>query len=212
MCRATLAKYGKPFVDVRPQQVRSTDYRTVDVVYRIVDGRPLYVERIEIRGNTTTRDNVIRREIEIGEGDAFNRASVDAAEARLKKLGYFKTVKFMKKAGSSPDRVILDVEVEEQNTGNFWISGGYGDQDGWIGEVNVSDSNLLGRGEIGKVSLSYGQYSRGFDASFTEPYIFGRRVSLGVDLFGKQTDSSSFQSYSSLIYGGSLTIGTPITR
>jgi outer membrane protein insertion porin family len=206
-----LARSGKPFADVRPQLVRSVDRRTVDVVYRIVDGRPLYVERIEIHGNTTTRDNVIRREIEIGEGDAFNRASVEAAEARLKKLGYFKTVKFVKKTGSSPDRVILDVEVEEQNTGNFSISGGYGDQDGWIGEVNVGDSNLLGRGEVGKVSLSYGQYSRGFDVGFTEPYTFGQRVSLGVDLFGKQTDSSSFQSYSSLIYGGSLTIGTPIT-
>ncbi len=206
-----LAKYGKPFADVRPELVRSADRRTVDVVYRVTQALPLYVERIEIHGNTTTRDNVIRREIEIGEGDPYNRALVETAETRLKKLGYFKTVKFTKKPGSSPDRVILDVAVEEQNTGNFWISGGYGDQDGWIGEVNVSDTNLLGRGEVGKVSVSYGQYSRGFDVGFTEPYIFGQRVSLGVDLFGKQTNSSSFQSYSSLVYGGSLTIGTPIS-
>ena len=206
-----LAKYGKPFADVRPELVRSADRKTVDVLYRVVQAPSLYVERIEIHGNTTTHDNVIRREIEIGEGDPYNRALVETAEARLKKLGYFKTVKFTKKPGSSPDRIILDVDVEEQNTGNFWVSGGYGDQDGWIGEVNVSDTNLLGRGEVGKVSVSYGQYSKGFDVGFTEPYIFGQRVSLGVDLFGKQTDSSSFQSYSSLVYGGSLTIGTPIS-
>src|SRR5579871_3048478 len=206
-----LAKHGKPFADVKPELVRSVERRTVDVVYRVAQSQPLYVERIEIHGNTTTRDNVIRREIEIAEGDPYNRSQVETAEARLKKLGYFKTVKVEKKTGSSPDRVILNVEVEEQNTGNFWISGGYGDQDGWIGEVNVSDNNLLGRGETGKVSVSYGQYSKGFDIGFTEPYILGQHVSLGVDLFGKQTDSSSYQSYSSLIYGGSLTIGTPIS-
>ena len=206
-----LAKNGKPFADVRPELNRSADRRTVDVIYRVTAAPPLYVERIEIHGNTTTRDNVIRREIEIGEGDPYNRAEVETAEARLKKLGYFKTVKFTKKPGSSQDRVILAVDVEEQDTGNFWISGGYGDQDGWIGEVTVSDKNLLGRGEVGKVSVSYGQYSKSFDVGFTEPYILGQRVSLGVDLFGKQVDSSSFQSYSSLIYGGSLTIGTPIS-
>ena len=206
-----LARYGKPFADVKPELVRSADRRAVDVIYRVSKALPLYVERIEIHGNTTTRDNVIRREIEIGEGDPYNRAQVETAETRLKKLGYFKTVKFTRKQGSSPDRVVIDVVVEEQNTGNFWISGGYGDQDGWMGEITVSDKNLLGRGEIGKVSVSYGQYSKGFDVGFTEPYIFGQRVSLGVDLFGKQTDSSSFQSYSSLVYGGSLTIGTPIS-
>ncbi len=206
-----LAKYGKSFADVRPELTRSADRKIIDVVYRVTQALPLYVERIEIHGNTTTRDNVIRREIEIGEGDPYSRALVETAEARLKKLGYFKTVKFTKKPGSSPDCVVLDVAVEEQNTGNFWISGGYGDQDGWIGEVNVTDTNLLGRGEVGKVSVSYGQYSKGFDVGLTEPYIFGQRVSLGVALFGKQTDSSSFQSYSSLVYGGSLTIGTPIS-
>jgi outer membrane protein insertion porin family len=206
-----LARSGKPFADVRPQLNRAADRRTVDVIYRVTAAPPLYVERIEIHGNTTTRDNVIRREIEIGEGDAYNRAQVEMAEARLKKLGYFKTVKFTRKPGSSRDRVILTVEVEEQNTGNFWISGGYGDQDGWIGEVSVSDKNLLGGGEVGKVAVSYGQYSKSFDVGFTEPYILGHRVSLGVDLFGKQVDSSSYQSYSSLVYGGSLTVGTPIS-
>jgi outer membrane protein insertion porin family len=206
-----IAKQGKPFVDVRPQLMQSTDGHVIDVVYRVEQGAPLYVERIEIHGNTTTRDNVIRREIEIGEGDAYNRALIDAAEARLTKLGYFKTVKLTKKPGSSPDRIVLDVAIEEQNTGNFSVSGGYSDRDGWLGEVSISDRNMFGRGEIGKLSVSYGQYSKGFDVGFTEPYIFGQRVSLGVDLFGKQTDSSSYQSYSNTVYGASVTVGTPIS-
>ena len=206
-----LAKAGKPFVDVKPELQRSQDRRTIDVAFKVERAPPLYIERIEIHGNTTTRDNVIRREIEIGEGDPYNRAFIEAAEARLKKLGYFKSVKFSKKPGSASDRVIVDLAVEEQDTGNFSISGGYGDQDGWLAEVNIGDRNMFGRGEIGKLSVSYGQYSKGFDVGFTEPYIFGQRVSLGVDLFGKQTDSSSYQSYSNTVYGGSLTVGTPIT-
>jgi outer membrane protein insertion porin family len=206
-----IAKQGKPFVDVQPRLQRSPDSHVIDVVYKVEQGAPLYVERIEIHGNTTTRDNVIRREIEIGEGDAYNRALVETAEARLKKFGYFKTVKLTRKSGSAPDRVVLDVAVEEQNTGNFSVSGGHSDQDGWLGEVSISNSNMFGRGEIGKLSISYGQYSKGFDVGFTEPYILGQRVSLGLDLFGKQTDSSSYQSYNNTVYGASATVGTPIS-
>jgi outer membrane protein insertion porin family len=205
------ASHGRPFVDVTPELQRSADGGTIGITYRIEPAPPLYVERIEIHGNTTTQDVVIRREIELGEGDAYNRALAERSEARLKKLGYFKSVKLSKQPGSAPDRVVLDVAVEEQDTGNFWVSGGHSDQDGWLAEVSVSDRNLFGRGENGKISVTYGQYSKGFDIAFGEPYLFGQRVSLGLDAFAKQTDSSSYQSYNSMVYGASATFGTPIS-
>jgi len=206
-----LARRGRPFDAAKPQATRHAATRTIDLVYRIEQGAPRYVERVEILGNAKTHDNVIRREIEIGEGDAYNSALVKRSEAHLKKLGIFKSVKFSTKPGSSPDRVVLDVDVEEQQTGTFSVAGGYSDTDGWLAQVGVNDSNFLGRGELAKVSVSYGQYSKGFDLAFTEPYILGQHVSLGLDLFAKQTDSSSYQSYSSTIYGASTTVGTPLT-
>jgi outer membrane protein insertion porin family len=206
-----LAARGQPFGAAQPQATRHVDTHTVDLVYRIEQGPRIYVERVEIHGNAKTRDNVIRREIGIGEGDAYNSALVKRSEAHLKKLGYFKSVKFSTKPGSAPDRVVLDIDVQEQQTGAFSIAGGYSDTDGWLAQVGVSDSNFLGRGELAKVSVSYGQYSKGFDLGFTEPYILGQPVSVGIDLFAKQTGSSDYQSYSSTIYGASLTVGTPLT-
>lgn len=202
---------GRPFATPRLQEERVEDERLVNLVYRIEQGAPAYVERIEIHGNGKTRDNVIRREIEIGEGDAYNQALIDASETRLKKLGYFKSVKFSKAAGSAPDRVVLNVAVEEQKTAEFSVSGGYSNVDGWLGEVSASDSNLFGSGQHGKVSVSFGEYTKGFDVAFTEPYILGQRISLGTDIFAKQTSASDYHSYSSTTYGSSLTVGTPLT-
>ena len=148
---------------------------------------------------------------QLAEGDAYNRALIDVSEKRLKKLGYFKSVKLTHAPGSTPDRVVLNVAVEEQSTGNFTIGAGYSDTGGWTADVGVSDSNLLGNGELGKVSVSVGQYTKGVDVAFTEPYLFGQRVSLGTDLFAKQTTSSDYQSYSSTRYGSSITVGTPLS-
>src|SRR5262249_23995927 len=118
-----LARGGEPFASVVPRIARHGGRRLVDVSYRIEQGKRVYIERIQIHGNSKTRDEVIRREFDVGEGDAYNRALVDRGERRLKALGYFKSVKIAA-APSAPDRVVLDVTVEEQQTGNFWISGG----------------------------------------------------------------------------------------
>lgn len=205
-----LAKRGRPFVDATLKLDRSAGNNRINLVYKVAPARPLYVERIEISGNTRTREDVIRREFALSEGDAYNRALAKTSEARLKRLGIFKTVKLSTRAGSAPDRTIVQIAVEDQNTGNVFISGGYSDVDGWLAEISVSDNNLLGSGVSGKVTLSYGQYSKGFDIAFTQPYLFGQHISLGTNLFAKQTDSSSYQSYNSLIYGAGLTLGTPI--
>ena len=136
---------------------------------------------------------MIRREFDIAEGDAYNRALVNRAERRLKNLTYFKTVKITNEPGSAPDRVILNVDVEEQSTGEFSVSGGYSTADGFLGEVSVAERNLLGRGLYGKASVQYGQYTQGFQLSFVDPYFLGYRVALGLDVFAKQQKPTNYR-------------------
>jgi outer membrane protein insertion porin family len=205
-----LAKSGQPFATVLPRSERLPERGLINLVYAIEDGKRLYVERIDIHGNTRTRDDVIRREFDFGEGDAYNRALTDRAERRLKGLGYFKSVKINAQPGSAADRVVLDVAVEEDKTGTFSIMGGYSSADGPQATISVGDKNFLGAGDIAKASLTYGEYAKGFDLSFTDPYALGPRLSLGVDLFGKETFASPYQSYDSTFYGAKVSIGTPL--
>jgi outer membrane protein insertion porin family len=207
-----LAKLGYPFAHVVPRTTRDPTARRIDVALEIDQGARSYVERIDIHGNNRTRGYVIRREFDIAEGDAYNKGLIDRAERRLKNLNYFKTVKITAKPGSVPDRVILDVEVAERETGDFNVAGGYSTVDGFLAEVKLGDSNFMGTGVAAKSVISYGQYSRGIDLSATEPYFLGSRVSAGVDLFAKQTDSNSYQSYGSETYGAMMLIGTPLTE
>ena len=206
-----LARRGEPFASVVPRIERHADRRIVDVSYRIEQGKRVYIERIQIHGNTKTRDEVIRREFDVGEGDAYNRALVDRGERHLKALGYFNSVKIAAAPGSAPDRVVLDVAVEEKQTGNFWISGGYSTSDGFLASVTISDTNFLGTGDIAKTTLTYGQYARGFDLAFTDPWFLGQRLSVGGELFGRQTFANSNQAFNTSLYGAKLSAGTPIT-
>ena len=140
------SRRGFAFAVVKPRGDRNFESHTVSIVFGIDEGPRTYIERINVRGNTRTRDYVIRREFDISEGDAYNRALVDRAERRLKNLDFFKSVKITTEPGSSSDRVILNVELEEKSTGDFSVSGGYSTTDGPLAEVSVSERNLLGRG------------------------------------------------------------------
>jgi outer membrane protein insertion porin family len=207
-----VARRGYPFAAVRPRGERNVANRTVDVTFVVEEGPRTYIERINIKGNTRTRDYVIRREFDIVEGDPYNRALVDRAERRIKNLGYFKTVKITNEPGSAPDRIIVNCEVEEQSTGEFSFAGGYSTSDGIIGEVSLGERNLMGTGKLAKVSLQYGQRARGFDLSFVEPYFLEQRLAFGWDVFFKQTTSSQYLSYLSKTIGGDLKLGIPITE
>jgi len=207
-----LAKLGFPFAQVLPRPTHNADARRIDVAFTIDQGPRTYVERIDIHGNMRTRGYVIRREFDIAEGDAYNKALIDRAERRLKNLNYFKTVKISTKPGSVSDRVVLDVEVAEQSTGEFTISGGYSTTDGLLAEVKVGDRNFLGTGKTLSASATYGQYARGIDLSASEPYFLGSRVSAGIELYGKQNVTSPYQSYGSDVYGATLQFGTPLTE
>jgi outer membrane protein insertion porin family len=207
-----LAKLGYPFAQAVPRTTRDADARRIDVAFVIEQGPRTYIERIEIHGNTRTRDYVIRREFDIAEGDAYNKTLIDRAERRLKNLNYFKTVKITRLPGSVPDHIVLDVEVAEQSTGDFSISGGYSTTDGLLAEVKVGDRNFLGGGKAINASVTYGQYARGFDLSASEPYFLGTRVSAGIELYGRQNVASPYQSYGSDIYGATMQFGTPLTE
>jgi outer membrane protein insertion porin family len=207
-----VAKRGYPFAAARPKGDRFPDQRLVNVLFVIEEGPHVYIERINLRGNTRTRDYVIRREFDVVEGDPYNRALVDRAERRLKGLGYFKTVKITTEPGSAPDRIIINVDLEEQSTGEFSIAGGYSTSDGAIAEVSVGERNLLGTGRVAKASVQYGQRSRGFDLSFIEPYILDTRLALGFDVFAKQQTSSQYTTYLTRTIGGDVKTGIPITE
>ncbi|HXX09049.1 MAG TPA: outer membrane protein assembly factor BamA [Pseudolabrys sp.] len=206
-----LAGRSEPFATVKPEIERVAERKEINVAYRLEQGPRIYVERIEIHGNKKTKENVIRREIGLDEGAPYNRALVESSERRLKKLGFFKSVKFSQRKGSTPDRTVVDVTVEEQETGQFSIAGGYSDTDGWVANVSLGDSNFFGRGEAAKISVDYGQYVRGFNIGFIEPYLFGQKVALGLDLFARQTEANSNQSYSSTFYGGKIGFTAPLT-
>lgn len=201
------SRRGYAFAVVRPRGERNFEQHTVSITYAIDEGPRTYIERIDVRGNTRTRDYVIRREFDISEGDAYNRALVDRAERRLKNLDFFKSVKITTEPGSSSDRVIVVVALEEKSTGDFSISGGYSTTDGALAEVSVSERNFLGRGLYARAAVQYGQYARGYSLSFVEPYLLDYRVALGLDFFSREQLANSYISYNTKTFGFSPRLG-----
>jgi outer membrane protein insertion porin family len=201
------SRRGYAFAIVRPRGDRNFEAHTVSIVFAVDEGPRTYIERINVRGNTRTRDYVIRREFDISEGDAYNRALVDRAERRLKNLDFFKSVKITTEPGSSSDRVVLIVDLEEKSTGDFSVSGGYSTTDGALAEVSISERNFLGRGLFAKASVTYGQYARGYSLSLVEPYLLDYRVALGLDFFQRQQLANNFISYGTKTLGFSPRLG-----
>jgi outer membrane protein insertion porin family len=201
------SRRGYAFAVVHPRGDRNFEAHTVSIVFAIDEGPRTYIERINIRGNTRTRDYVIRREFDISEGDAYNRALVDRAERRLKNLDFFKEVKIVTEPGSSSDRVVLSVNLEEKSTGDFSVSGGYSTADGALAEISIAERNFLGKGLFAKAALTYGQYARGLSLSFIEPYLLDYRVAFGIDGFYRQQLSNSYVAYGTKTVGFSPRLG-----
>jgi outer membrane protein insertion porin family len=182
------------------------------LVFAVEEGQRAYIERINVRGNTRTRDYVIRREFRLAEGDAYNPQMVDKAKKRLQALGFFKTVEIKRRPGTAPDRVILDVELVEQSTGELSFGAGYSTSEGLIGDVTISERNLLGRGQFLRVRLSGSAQRQQIDLSFTEPRFLDRNLAAGFDLFHKLTQVSTYQQFATRTTGGSLRLGFPIAE
>ena len=203
---------GFAFGQARPVGSRDMATHTVSLGYIIEEGPRVFIERIDIKGNSRTHDDVIRREIDLSEGDAYNKVLMDRAERRLNNLGYFKKVSITTSPGSTPDRIIVEVNTEDQPTGAFAVSGGYSTSDGIIGEVSVTESNFLGRGLYVKLSGSLGQRSNGVEFSFTNPYFLGQRLAAGFDLFTKYQDNTRYALYTTRTTGGQIRLGLPLTE
>lgn len=207
-----LAGAGYPFVQVRPRLDRNPEALTIGVTYVVDEGPRTYVERLDVRGNSRTRDYVIRREFEIAEGDAFNRVLVDRAERRLRNLGYFSDVRVSTEPGSSPDRVILVVQVTEEPTGEFSFGVGYSTAEGVLGDIALTERNFLGRGYNLRLAVGGSESTRTYEFGFTDPYFLGRRISAGFNVFRREYGESDFRSYDYTTTGGGLSFGFPITE
>jgi outer membrane protein insertion porin family len=207
-----VARRGHPFAQVRPRGDRDGAGQQIGITYVVDEGPRVYVERINVRGNNRTRDYVVRRELDLGEGDAYNKVLVDRAERRLNNLGFFNKVRITNEPGSAPDRVIVNIDVEDKATGSFSIAGGYSTSDGMIGEVSLSESNFLGRGQFVKIAGTLGQRTQGIDFSFTEPYFLGHRIAAGFDLFSKFNENYNTGRFESRVTGGQVRFTFPITE
>jgi outer membrane protein insertion porin family len=206
-----VARQGYAFSEARPHGDRDTVNHTIALQFSVDNGPKVYIERIDIVGNTRTRDYVIRREFDIGEGDPYNHVLIERAERRLNSLGYFKKVHISNRPGSSPDRVIVIVEVEDQPTGSISLSGGYSTTQGFLAELAYTETNFLGRGQYVRLSVSDGQYTQGWKASFTEPYFLGQRLAAGFDVYHQVNNQNQYALYQNWTTGATLRLGVPIT-
>lgn len=198
---------GFTFAKVEPKVDRNPDGRTVNITYNITEGQRVYVERIDITGNNRTRDYVIRRELQLYEGDAFNPTLVERARRRLTALDYFDKVDFKQLPGSAPDRIVLDVDVSEKSTGSLTFSVGYSTTETVVGTIEYAERNLFGMGYQQSIATSASFVKQSINYSFTDPYFLGSNISAGFDVFANNTDNQTSSSYSATQYGGALRTG-----
>lgn len=202
---------GYAFADVRPRIDRDVATSTFNVTYLIDQGARIYVERINITGNEKTRDAVIRRELDFGEGDPFNRSMVSRGKSNIEKLGFFKTVSVDFAQGSASDKVVININVEEQSTGDYGLTAGYDSSAGLLGEVSVTERNFLGKGQYVRVSVGASESGQTVDFSFTEPRFMGLRVSSGIDVYHRIVSETDSNIYGTTSTGGQLRFGVPLT-
>lgn len=207
-----VAEQGFAFARVRPRATPDQASQTISLSYQIDEGPRVYIDRIDIVGNTRTKDFVIRREFRLVEGDAYNPLLVDRAKKRLQSLGLFKAVEVKRKPGSAPDRVVLDVEVVEQSTGELSFGAGYSTAEGVIGDISLTERNLLGNGQFLRLKLGGSLERAQVDLSFTEPRFLDRNLSAGFDLFYKQVDQTSSSGFQNRTAGGTLRLGFPLAE
>jgi outer membrane protein insertion porin family len=174
---------GYAFAQVHPRIRRNRENRTIDVIFDVEQGARVYIEKINITGNTRTLDKVIRREFRLVEGDAFNRTLVDRSRTRIKSLGFFKDVDVKAAPGSQPDRTVLNVGVTEQSTGELSVGAGYSSLSSFVGQLSYTERNLFGRGQYLRASVELSGYYKQAQLSFTEPYFLDRPVAAGIDLY-----------------------------
>ncbi|MBI2719256.1 MAG: outer membrane protein assembly factor BamA [Rhizobiales bacterium] len=201
------SRQGFVFAKVDPQIDRNPGQSTLNITYNISEGPRTYIERIDIVGNIRTEDQVIRRELKLFEGDAFNRVLIDRARRRLTALDFFDKIDFREDPGSAPDKIVLVVAVQEKTTGSISFSVGYSTTEAVIGSVSLEERNFLGKGDDLRLNTSLSFVRQQVDFSFTDPYFLGLPISAGVDAFAIATDNTRTSGYKSKQVGGALRTG-----
>lgn len=204
--------YGYAFVRVVPRTNVDRKKRTVAVTFNVQEGPKVFVQRIEIVGNVRTRDSVIRREMLIAEGDAYNTSKIRLSRRRLINLGFFEKVDITSRVGSAPDQMIITVRVEEKATGELSLGAGFSTQDGPLGTVGLREKNFMGRGEDVSLSFLVSFRQTNLNFSFTEPYFLNRNLTAGIDLFRTTTNFTDTSHFDTREVGGKLRFGYRISE
>jgi outer membrane protein insertion porin family len=207
-----IGELGYAFVEIEPQLQRRPEEQLIDLTYVINEGARVYVERIDIIGNVRTLDEVIRREFRLSEGDAFNTALLRRSRQRVQNLGFFETVEMRTEPGTAPDRTQVEVEVAERSTGELSFGAGFSTTDGPLGDIRLTERNLLGRGQEIRANFTVSARTQQIDFGFTEPYFLGYDLAAGIDLFRRSTDFQDEGSFDQRTMGGTLRASYPLTE
>lgn len=201
---------GFPFVRVTPTIDRDVENRKINLTFNVEEGPRIFVERIDIKGNFRTLDEVVRREFQLVEGDALNTAKLKRSEKRINDLNFFEKVEVSRSPGSAPDQAVIDVTVAEKSTGSLSIGAGYSSSDGPLADFGVSEGNLLGKGQRLSFNASVASGKTRFNIGFTEPYFMDREVAAGFDLYKVTEERQDESSYDSSSVGFALRAGYQI--
>lgn len=212
-------RFGYAFADVQPRFDRKPDDLKMNITFVLREAPRVYVERVDVNGNTLTQDKVIRREFRLAEGDAFNSLGVQRTTARINSLAYFQeNFEVTQTEGSAPDRIILEANIEERPTGELQFSAGFSSIEQFILAGSIRQRNFRGRGQTIGLSVNYSQFSRSAQVSFSEPYLFDRNISAGVDIYRRDFNSFNFTNqdrnttFRQSTTGFSMRAGVPLTE
>lgn len=210
---------GYAFADVQPDFDRDAEKKEMNLTLRVLDTPRVYVEKISIQGNTTTRDKVIRREMRVYEGDAFNAMKIKRSQDRIQSLGYFQdNLEIKQTKGSTPDRVNLNLDLEEKSTGQLQLSAGYSSLERFVIQTSIEQNNWMGKGQQLSAGVNWSRYSKGVQLGFVEPYLLDKQIMLGGSLFARDYNSFQFlgnerrTTYKQRQIGGSIKLGFPLTE
>ena len=203
---------GFAFVDIRPDVKRNREARTIDVTFDIREGPRVFVERIDITGNVRTLDKVVRREMRLAEGDAFNSAKLRRSRERINNLGFFEKVNIKNEPGSAPDRSVVQIDVEEKSTGELSFGVGFSTTQGPLAQVGVVERNLLGKGQSLKANITVSGRQSEAEIGFTEPYFLDRDLAAGFDLFRRTKNRTSESSFRERSLGSNLRVGYQVVE
>ncbi len=212
---------GYAFANIQPNFDRDPNKLTMGVTYQVAEAPRVYIERVDINGNTLTQDKVVRREFRVAEGDAFNGFLVKRSRDRIRSLGYFQDkLEVEQKPGSAPDKVILEANVEEKSTGQLQVSAGYSSLEKFIVNLSIEQNNFRGKGQTVRASADWSAYSKSVSLGFTEPYLFDKNIAFGIDVFRRDYRSFDLTSngdsrnttYDESTTGFQARFGIPLTE